>query len=56
MSADTLEAGVAAVGNNKLGIKKGEIGTYLIRSGAAMAMYLHECQVYTNHDDWVVVE
>ncbi|KAL7460612.1 hypothetical protein ACHAXS_001055 [Conticribra weissflogii] len=35
---ETLESGVAAVGYDKVGIKKGEIGTHLIRSGAAMAM------------------
>ena len=45
--ADALEAGVAAVGYDKLGIAAGEIGTHSIRSGAAMAMYLGECPVYT---------
>ena len=47
MMVDALEAGVAAVGYDKLGIRKGEIGTHSIRSGAAMAMYLGECPVYT---------
>mmetsp|Transcript_30867 Transcript_30867/g.65030 ORF Transcript_30867/g.65030 Transcript_30867/m.65030 type:complete len:470 (+) Transcript_30867:3029-4438(+) len=47
MMVDALEAGVAAVGYEKLGIKKDEIGTHSIRSGAAMAMYLGECPVYT---------
>lgn len=42
-----LEAGVAAMGHDQLGIKKGEIGTHSIRSGAVMAMYLGECPVYT---------
>ena len=30
-----------------LGIAKHELGTHSIRSGAAMAMYLGECPVYT---------
>jgi hypothetical protein len=37
-----LDAAVGAVGYERLGIKKGEIGTHSIRSGAAMAMYLGE--------------
>ncbi|KAL7464690.1 hypothetical protein ACHAXS_005026 [Conticribra weissflogii] len=44
---DALKVGVAAVGYNKLKIKKGEIGAYSIRSGKAMTMYLRECPVYT---------
>ncbi|KAL7461597.1 hypothetical protein ACHAXS_002014, partial [Conticribra weissflogii] len=44
---NALEAGVAAVDYDKLGIKPGEIGTHSIRLGAAMAMYLGECPVYT---------
>jgi hypothetical protein len=31
----------------RLGIEKHELGTHSIRSGAAMAMYLRECPVYT---------
>jgi hypothetical protein len=42
-----LDAAVGAVGYERLGIKKGEIGTHSIRSGAAMAMYLGEVPVYT---------
>jgi hypothetical protein len=42
-----LDAAVGAVGYEKLGIKKGEIGTHSLRSGAAMAMYLGEVPVYT---------
>lgn len=42
-----LDAAVGAVGYDKLGIKKGEIGTHSLRSGAAMAMYLGEVPVYT---------
>jgi len=38
MMVDALEAGAATVGYDKLGIKKGKIGTHSIRSGAAMAM------------------
>ncbi len=30
-----------------LGISKNKVGTYSIRSGVAMAMYLGECPVYT---------
>ncbi len=47
MLLNSLEAGVAAIGCDKLGIKNGGIGTHSIRSGAAMAMYLGECPVYT---------
>jgi hypothetical protein len=42
-----LDAAVGAVGYERLGIKKGEIGTHSLRSGAAMAMYLGEVPVYT---------
>jgi hypothetical protein len=38
---------VVAIGEDKLGFKADEIGTHSIRSGAAMAMYLGECPVYT---------
>jgi hypothetical protein len=38
---------VGAIGETQLGIAKHKIGTHLIRSGAAMAMYLCECPVYT---------
>ena len=44
---EALRAGVGAIGEETLGIKKEEIGTHSIRSGAAMAMYLGECPVYT---------
>jgi len=42
-----LRAAVVAYGEEKLGFKAEEIGTHSIRSGAAMAMYLGECPVYT---------
>ena len=42
-----LQAAVVAVGEDVLGIKKEEVGTHSLRSGAAMAMYLGECPVYT---------
>jgi hypothetical protein len=42
-----LRAAVVAVGEDKLGFTKDEIGTHSIRSGAAMAMFLGECPVYT---------
>ena len=38
---------VGAIGETRLGIAKEEVGTHSIRSGAAMAMYLGECPVYT---------
>eukprot|EP00956_Cyclotella_meneghiniana_P034348 scaffold103894_cov40-Cyclotella_meneghiniana.AAC.3 len=44
---DALEGAIEAVGNDRIGIQKGEIGTHSIRSGAAMAMYLGEVPVYT---------
>lgn len=47
MMIDALDVGVASVGHEKLGIRKGEIGTHSIRSGAAMAIYLGECSLYT---------
>ena len=41
-----LQNAVETYGQTKLGIKKEEIGTHSLRSGAAMAMYLGECPVY----------
>jgi hypothetical protein len=38
---------VWAIVETGLGISKHKIGTHSIRSGAAMAMYLGECPVYT---------
>ncbi len=38
---------VGAIGETQLGIANHKIGTHSIRSGAAMAMYLGECLVYT---------
>ena len=35
-----------AVGEEKLGFKPDELGTHSVRSGAAMQMFLGECQVY----------
>jgi hypothetical protein len=37
---------VGAIGEARLGIKKEDVGTHLIRLGAAMAMYLGECPVF----------
>mmetsp|Transcript_7178 Transcript_7178/g.14951 ORF Transcript_7178/g.14951 Transcript_7178/m.14951 type:complete len:89 (-) Transcript_7178:217-483(-) len=54
MMVNALEARVAAVGYDKLGIKRGEIGTHSIRSGAAMAVYLDGCPMYTINDREVV--
>jgi hypothetical protein len=44
---NTLQDAVEAIGEDRLGIKKEEVGTHSIRSGAAMAMYLGERPVYT---------
>jgi hypothetical protein len=44
---NALQNVVGAIGETQLGIAKHKIGTHLIRSGAAMAMYLSECLVYT---------
>jgi hypothetical protein len=44
---NALQDAVEAIGVDRLGIKKEEVGTHSIRSGAAMAMYLGECPVYT---------
>ncbi len=38
---------VGAIGEARLGIAKHEVGIHLLWSGAAMAMYLGECPVYT---------
>jgi hypothetical protein len=42
-----LRNAAVAIGEEKLGFSKDDIGTHSIRSGAAMAMYLGECPVYT---------
>ena len=36
----------SVVGEEKLGFKPDELGTHSVRSGAAMQMFLGECQVY----------
>ncbi len=38
---------VGAIGEARLGIAKHEVDTHSLRSGAAMAMYLGECPLYT---------
>jgi hypothetical protein len=43
---NALRDAVGAIGEVKLGIKKEDIVTHLIRLGAAMAMYLGECPVF----------
>ncbi len=50
MSQDIINAlqdAVVAIGEHRLGINKEDIGMHSIRLGAAMAMYLGECAVYT---------
>ncbi len=44
---DALQDALVAIGEHQLGINKEEIGTHLIRLGAAIAMYLGECAIYT---------
>ncbi len=44
---NALQDAVVAIGEYGLGINKEDIGTHSIRSGAAMAMYLEKCAVYT---------
>jgi hypothetical protein len=44
---NALRDAVCAIGKARLGISKEEVGTHSIRLGAAMAMYLGECPVYT---------
>ncbi len=44
---DALRDVVGAIREARLGIAKLEVGTHLLRSGVAMAMYLGECPVYT---------
>ncbi len=43
---NALRDAVGAIGEVKLGIKKKDVGTHLIRLGGAMAMYLGECPVF----------
>ena len=42
-----LKDAVCAIREDKLGFKEEQVGTHSQRSGAAMAMYLGECPVYT---------
>jgi hypothetical protein len=44
---NALRDAAEAIGKHRLGITKDEIGTHSIRSGAAMAMYLDECALFT---------
>ena len=41
-----LRMAAKAVGKDKLGFEPEELGTHSVRSGAAMQMFLGECQVY----------
>ena len=43
---NALRDAVGAIGEVRLGVKKEDVGTHSIRSGAAMAMYLEECPVF----------
>jgi hypothetical protein len=43
---NAIRNAVGAIGETRLGIKKEDVGTHSIRSGAAMAMYLGECPVF----------
>ena len=42
-----LRYAVVSIGEDVLGFKKEQVGTHSIRPGAAMAIYLGECPVYT---------
>ena len=42
-----LRDAVCAIREDKLGFKAEQVGTHSHRSGAAMAVYLGECPVYT---------
>ena len=43
---NAIHDAVGAIGKTRLGIKKEDVGTHSIRSGAAMAMYLGKCPVF----------
>ena len=45
-----MQDAVVAIGEESLGFTRHEIGTHSIRSGAAMAMYLGECQATLSFD------
>ena len=45
--SDALRDAVTAIGEENLGFKAVQVGCHSIRYGAAMAMYLGECPVYT---------
>jgi hypothetical protein len=47
MIADLCREGVVTIGETKLGIRRSEIGTKSIRSGAVMAMYLAGVPVFS---------
>ncbi len=47
MIADLCHNGVVTIGLTKLGIRRSEIGTRSIRSGAVMAMYLAGVPVFS---------
>ncbi len=47
MISNLLKDGVLAIGKTKLGIQRLEVGTHLIRSGAAMAMYLAGVPIFS---------
>ena len=47
MITDLCRDGVVAIGETKVGIRRSEIGTRSIRSGAAIAMYLVGVPVFS---------
>ncbi len=47
MIINLLRDGVVGIGETKLGIKRWEVGTHSIRSGAAMAMYLAGVPIFS---------
>jgi hypothetical protein len=47
MVSNLLKDGIVAIGETKLGIHHLEVGTHLIQSGAAMAMYLAGVPIFS---------
>jgi hypothetical protein len=45
---NAIDAAADSIGYERLGLKKGDLGTYSIRSSAAIAIYLSEVPIYTS--------
>jgi hypothetical protein len=44
---NAIDAAAESIGCERLGLRKGDLGLYSIRAGAAMAMYLDKIPIYT---------